>query len=157
MRLPDARYFPMLAAIMKNNTRPIAYIAFLAFLMNVMVPFFAVYNVQDTQNNHGTAKEMASLFGEKILICTGDGFKWVKLADLESGKEKPKPHPDYKCPLCYIAAHAFKYLFLLAAVFLIFPRRKSESRRRVVFDYRPPAFYLQSLLGSRAPPASFSF
>ncbi len=137
---------------MRSSYKHVVHITLIAFLLNVMLPFFAVYNVE----HPSLAKEMASLFGEKILICTGDGFKWVKLADLESGKEKHNPS-HYKCPLCYIAAHAFKYLFMLASLFLVFPRRKSESRRRIVFDYRPPAFYLQSLLGSRAPPASFSF
>lgn len=140
----------MLAAIMKDNTRHIAYVVLLAFLLNVMVPFFAVYNIEHS----APAKEMTTLFGEKVLICTGDGFKWVKWADLQSGKEKHNPS-HYKCPLCYIAAHAFKYLFLLAAIFCIFLRRKSGVRR-ISYEYRPSAFYWQSLLGSRAPPVIFS-
>jgi hypothetical protein len=68
----------------------------LAFLMNVMLPFFAVYNITDSAK---------SAFGDKILICTVEGFRWFDTNDIASGKQTPETHKDLKCPLCY-AAHS---------------------------------------------------
>lgn len=76
-----------------------------AFLMNAMLPFFAVYNPPASYEDEQNIKQMSSLFGEKILICTEAGFRLVSWNDLINGKEKPKPHPNIKCPLCYIAAY----------------------------------------------------
>ena len=77
-------------------------ITLIAFLMNAMLPFFAVYNVSSMSNKQGYAHTMASLLGDKVLLCTQNGFKWVSLTDLVSGKKIPEPHPKYECPLCYI-------------------------------------------------------
>ena len=61
-----------------------------------LLPFFATYN--------HSATPPSSIFGEKVLICTGEGFAWVKWADLLAGKTPVKPHKDFSCPLCYLAA-----------------------------------------------------
>ncbi len=115
-----------------------------------MLPFFAVYNppVENTQ-----AKQLSALFGEQILICTDAGFKWVKLADLLSGKEKPEPHPDYKCPLCYIASHGMKAL-APASFAVAYDHGRTHPP---VFAYHPLsiAFPSASPLNVRAPPVSF--
>jgi hypothetical protein len=85
---------------MKNTgIKYFSFIALFAFLLNVMLPFFAVYNP-------ASASDAPAIDG-KILICSGDGFKWVKLSDLQSGKEVPA-HTHYKCALCYVAAHGVK-------------------------------------------------
>jgi hypothetical protein len=83
--------------------KAIASIVAVAFLLHALMPFFAVYQLPDTR--HTSAKEMASLFGDKVLVCTEDGFKLVRWEDVLSGKEHPKPHTQYQCPLCYVAAH----------------------------------------------------
>lgn len=90
--------------------KSIAVTIFFAFALNVLLPFFATYNVP-AHTNISSAKPtqtMASLFGEKILICTSQGFKLVSWSDLVNGKETPKPHPEYKCPLCYVSAKGCK-------------------------------------------------
>lgn len=94
-----------------NTLRYFSLLTFVAFLMNVMLPFFAVYNVQQTLASEVTEssnEKMSFLFGEKVLICTSDGFKWVSREDLQNGKEQPKPHPQYQCALCYVAVHGIK-------------------------------------------------
>lgn len=95
------------------NFRYISLITLLAFLMNVMLPFFAVYDVQQAmaaEAKKSSTEEMSSVFGKKILICTSDGFKLVSIEDLQDGKEQPTPHPEYKCALCYVAAHGTKHI-----------------------------------------------
>jgi hypothetical protein len=74
----------------------------ITLLLQALLPFAAQYNSESAQ----TASASNSLFGETVLICTGEGFRWVKWADLQSGKEKPAPHQKkYQCALCYVAAH----------------------------------------------------
>ena len=73
-----------------------------AFLIYTLLPFFAVYS------NPSESKQLSSLFGEKVLICTSDGFKFVSWEDL-AGKDAPKPHNEIKCPLCYFASHGTHY------------------------------------------------
>ncbi len=76
-----------------------------------MLPFYAIYDIpQALASEQLDANQNASLFGEKILICTAEGFKLVSLADLQSGKEQPQKHPQYKCALCYVAAHGTNHM-----------------------------------------------
>lgn len=134
-------------------------ITLVAFLMNTLLPFFAVYNLPQavaSEQEQSSAKEMASLFGEKVLICTSEGFKWVSGTDLQSGKEKPKPHPQYKCPLCYVAAHGMKHAMPAMAVELVyapveqklayvFPASETVQERLFIRNYpsrAPPAFII---------------
>lgn len=96
-----------------KNIRYLFILTAIAFLMNAIIPFFAVYNLQQTTTakpNQFTAAQNSSLFGDKVLICTADGFKWISWKNLQNGKEQPKQHPHYKCPLCYVAAHGTKQL-----------------------------------------------
>lgn len=79
----------------------------IAFVLNAIVPFFAVYNLP---TNDAQASELSSVFGEKILICTSDGFKWISLKDLQNGKDLPKHNSRYKCALCYVAHKTDKKL-----------------------------------------------
>ncbi len=133
---------------MKKNIRHIARITLLAFLLNVLLPFFAVY---DVSNHQAFAKEKSSLFGEKVLICTGDGFKWVKWEDLQRDKEKHNPPSHYQCALCYVAAHGLKDVVTPDAITLA--SVATHNSRYVIYDYRPLAFYLHSSPPSRAPPS----
>jgi hypothetical protein len=75
--------------------------AALMLLLQFSLPFFATYQLPAP-----TATQRASsIFGDKILICTADGFRFVSFADIISGKEKPKLHKQYQCPVCYVSAH----------------------------------------------------
>ena len=141
----------MLTPLMKKNCKHIARIALFAFLLNALLPFFAVYDVPAHQS---AAKEISSLFGDKVLICSGDGFKWVKWEDLQSGKEQHTPPSHYKCPLCYVAAHGMKDMVTPDAVALV--SIEAADSVHAIYDYWPSAFYLQSAFSSRGPPYSLS-
>jgi len=51
--------------------------------------------------NDINAAEMTRLFGEKVFICTPDGYKWVKWSELE--KEQNHPKKNTKCSLCLVS------------------------------------------------------
>lgn len=72
-----------------------------AFLMNVMLPFFAVYD---------SYTKAETFFGDKIPICTANGFKWVSAGDLQNNKNLPKHDNEYKCPLCYVSANGINQI-----------------------------------------------
>ncbi|TAE33149.1 MAG: hypothetical protein EAY65_05605 [Alphaproteobacteria bacterium] len=84
---------------MKN--RAVIFVAAVALLLHTLLPFYASYHVPTSSD----AQQLSSLFGDKVLLCTADGFKLFNWDDVLSGKEHPKPNTYYKCPLCYVAAH----------------------------------------------------
>ncbi len=84
---------------MKNikTSKIMSALALVAFFASVMLPFFATYNLSSD-------KEVSSIFGEKVLICTADGFKWISLEDAKNG-EFPNKHDNVKCPVCFFLAN----------------------------------------------------
>jgi hypothetical protein len=119
----------------------------LTIAVNLLLPFFATYN------DKAPPSGLASIFGEKVLICTSEGFVWVKLEDLLAGKTPVKPHKSYFCPLCYIADHAIGKIMLVAAA-ITFLHTKPETTLflRQHLSLRPAYAFLYS----RAPPFSFA-
>ena len=89
-----------------------------AIAFSTLLPFFATYN--DT----ATPSKLAAIFGEKVLICTGEGFAWVKWTDLLAGKTPVKQHKGYFCPLCYLAHGPMGKALLLAAGAIYLTRRR---------------------------------
>jgi hypothetical protein len=121
-----------------------------AIAFAALLPFFTV--TPSAFASHTGTKYSSSAFDENILICTADGFKWVKLADLQSGKEKPKPHSGEQCQLCHLARHGLQ---AVAAAAVAVPHNQSQVYTPV-FAYNPflPSFHLASALRVRAPPFS---
>lgn len=78
----------------------------IALLFTTLLPFFATYSITTPPSG------LASVFGEKVLICTGQGFKLVNWKDLLAGKTPVGPHKPYSCPLCYIASSALGNVLL---------------------------------------------
>lgn len=91
--MPSMRFW------LKNEA--VTIVAAVALLLHTLLPFYATYQMPTSSN----AKQISSLFGDKVLLCTAEGFKLVSWKDLLSGTEHPKPHKQYQCPLCYVAAH----------------------------------------------------
>lgn len=83
--------------------RTVALVTLMAFTMNAMLPFFASFNTASAQAAEQT--ELSSLFGEKILICTATGFKWVTWAELQDEKQQPAQSDFYKCPVCFAGTY----------------------------------------------------
>jgi hypothetical protein len=86
---------------MKPHQKMIAAFTAVALLLHGVLPFFALYQLPVTHD----VRSIASLFGERLLICTSDGFKWVRTEDIFKDGQHPKPHPQYQCALCYVSAH----------------------------------------------------
>lgn len=123
-----------------------------AFISNVFIPFFAVYNPSPAQA--AEKSEQSSLFGEKILICTDYGFKWVTWQELQQeGEEHPEPgEKHYECPLCYVSAHGLKDFLSVSKV--TWEHNSLEKRSTIYSDTNVIAKSRFSLAGyqTRAPP-----
>ncbi len=124
-----------------------------ALLLNLMLPFFAVYHSQQASAAPVSAESMATLFDEKVLICTSEGFKWVRWADIVDGSEPLSPHPQYQCALCYIAAHGISHMLpsgvLEADMNLL---SMHHSRNRFFSEHPIQTQLLPGSRLSRAPP-----
>tara|TARA_R110002124_G_scaffold118684_6_gene276197 strand:+ start:155 stop:595 length:441 start_codon:yes stop_codon:yes gene_type:complete len=84
-----------------------------ALLLNALLPFYAAYDTETLAVKLAAKAEsqtLSALLGDKILICTGDGFQWVSRDDLQNGQEQPAQHPRLKCPLCYLAVFGVKQI-----------------------------------------------
>ena len=116
-----------------------------AFLLNALLPFFAVYNT--THLSASSAKN--ALFGDRILICTGDGFRWIERSD--AGKQKPHNGTHYECALCFFAAHGLEKIALFAGILLAYALRVTMAQR-IAANIAAYRIYRPQFRHSRAPP-----
>lgn len=111
--------------------RTIALLTFVAFFVNVTLPFFAVYDVSAAvATAQAETEQNSTFFGDKILICTDDGFKFISVKELQEGHDQPKQHPQYECAMCYVAAHGTKHLMTTAEVAFV----RYEHAQQVVYN-----------------------
>ncbi len=121
------------------------------FVFQIILPFFATYDVP--VKNPASEKEISSIFGDKILLCTADGFKFVSWQDLQNGTA-PKPHSDIKCPLCYVTVNGLKATAPAGQITEVYVPNITSSDAHSNYDYLPASEYFHSKLKSRAPPIS---
>lgn len=119
----------------------------LALMLATLLPFYAYYGntlPTDTSNN---------LFGEKILICTAEGFKWIGVNELEENAPEID-HSKFECPLCVVASSDHKAIRTITDAFvspITYRHYGYEVTDR--YTYTQPTGYHFSV---RAPPAYFS-
>ena len=95
-----------------TNNPYLSFLLVVAFVIKIMLPFWAVNHIvqaiepfEDSVLDIVSFDEGASNKG-KILLCTGNGFKWVSLQSLLEEEEQPqKQHTHYDCALCYASCH----------------------------------------------------
>jgi len=92
--------FPAISQLKNRRKRGIVYTMLLAFVFNLLLPFFASYNLASVQAASGD--DLSALIGDKILLCTSTGYKWVSLSELQGEEPLPETGKHYKCPLCYL-------------------------------------------------------
>lgn len=132
-----------------RNRSIATYLALLAFLLNTLLPFYAVYQLPQNSDKG----QISSLFGDKIFLCTAEGFLLVDREDLDDTNKLPAPHAQYQCVLCYVAAHsaAIKSVFYAYAApylkeYYRYPPEQSadvfvaEHRWQQRLTRSPPAF-----------------
>lgn len=123
----------------------------MAFAMEVLLPFMAVYATPALAQTANSAQTPASQ-PQGVLICTGQGFQWVQLKDLQPQDTTPQPSKHYSCPACSVSTHVAQALLPFDFLsFLNTPQTASET----VEAPGPPSIKKRLLsLGhfSRGPP-----
>ena len=92
--------FPVISQVKKRHKRGIVYTMLLAFVFNLLLPFFASYSLSSAQA--ASANDLSALIGDKVLICTSTGYKWVSLSEWQDEEPASEAGKHYKCPLCYL-------------------------------------------------------
>ena len=92
--------FPVISQVKRRHKRGIVYTMLLAFVFNLLLPFFASYSLNSAQA--ASANDLSALIGDKVLLCTSTGYKWVSLSELQNEEPAPETGKHYKCPLCYL-------------------------------------------------------
>lgn len=125
----------------------------IAFFIGALVPFYAVY---DLPQSHSEQAEMASIFGDKILICTERGFEWMRLSDVPQTPHSPAPEKHLKCAMCYMASKGGVH-HQLSPVLLALGLPQGAALR-VHFAYQSPVADTihHHAAAPRAPPAFMS-
>jgi len=121
--------------------------------MNIMLPFFAVYTVPDASAADADPA-LEALFGDKIVICTPEGFKLVSLSELGGdGGDTSKSAQRYECALCYTAAHGINHIITEDGLVIVYDQLvQSVTYSDIVFlSGSEPACQPKK---SRAPPFS---
>ncbi|MDG1997444.1 MAG: hypothetical protein P8J14_13175 [Emcibacteraceae bacterium] len=70
----------------------------LALFINAMAPLSAVFS----NPTHEDDAAIEALFGDKILICTPLGYKYVSLNELDGMSDEQKQNSSSHCSLCLI-------------------------------------------------------
>jgi hypothetical protein len=118
-----------------------------ALLLAVMLPFFAVYDTSTVSD------ESASIFGDKILICTNSGLEWVTLADLADKEHNPETPSHVKCPVCFFASYHAGNADMQHSIVVEY-HAASVAKLAFVDVHRATSTLVSSAHQTRAPPAS---
>ena len=129
----------------KNLTN--LFVAFVVFL-NAMAPLSVV--AKDFSNSDDATAE--ALFGDKIVICTPTGFKYISVDELNDRQNNGSDNAQNHCPLCLIKISSF----VLNAVDLdsSFDFEIINAEQKIfVADFSDKSANLISSTNPRAPPS----
>jgi hypothetical protein len=123
--------------------------------MNVLLPFYAVYTLPaaNASDSAISTQHLNALFGDKILICTEQGFQWVDVDALEKGEAKPPLHKQLKCPVCYASAFGVKDGIVPLKPVIELRERVAVVQPFILADESFPPQWRGHSIASRAPPA----
>lgn len=87
----------------KGFRKNITLLMLLAFLANAVMPALALgaSNIEQATENPELS-QLEKLVGERFLICTPEGIKWVTWADLQETNLQTDPGSHPRCALCVL-------------------------------------------------------
>jgi|GEM_PF-2091529 len=137
---------------MKNDYRGLISLTILAFLLNVMLPFFII-----SPASAALTSAQKPLFGDKILICTSKGFIWIDFEEFASQTDDTSPDKDHnpleECPLCHLVKSGNKDLHLASGhVYTPYHAQLSSHKQKPEYDFTSFTLFLKAKF-VRGPPS----
>lgn len=136
------------------NRKILIAVTLVALLFQLTIPFFAFYPAG--ANAFSQKQQIDSIFGDKVFICTAEGFRWISSAELMELNNTPStPHDQQiECALCFLHAKtaATKPHAALNAIALLLP---SPTQRETPWFNALPSYTPrldQTPSPTRAPP-----
>lgn len=141
--------------MIRRQTRLLILLFNIAFFTNAILPVFVLAHseISFLKNNKD---ELPSIFGNKILICTVEGLKWISWEDLSNDSEIPDKNKNFKCELCYLSSNSFKeFLVSNNQLKLSSSFEKKYVHSFVLKDNHTKNSFKPSSYFTRAPPKLF--
>lgn len=135
-----------------QNKETINFLLVMALFINAFAPFSVVLN----QFRHNDDSSIEALFGDKILICTPFGYKYISIDELDEMDidKNNTPNANSHCSLCLITTDdekTFLFEFKTLIEIEILHARSTFIRIRTVLK----SITAYSIAIPRAPPFSF--
>ena len=152
-----------------RKNRILSFLITIAFMVNAIVPFLAIYNVPsalaapEIVSSSAIPASVQAMMGDRVFICTGDRFEWVSWDELQkraahsspaAPDDTPKKHKSpYECALCYVAAHGVKDVHTPTLNVWGGNIAAASAPRYAIFDQTIRTGFGRALYHSRAPPS----
>lgn len=140
----------------KGFRKNITVLMLLAFLMNAVMPALALGATNSGQASDNTElSQLEKLIGERFLICTPEGVKWVTWAELQDTNIQTDPGSHPRCALCVLPTFgtAVGYILFDATPFPVLRIAKVGHFLPIANDAQFDMFRIRGAF-SRAPPQS---
>lgn len=112
---------PITMKYLKPHKRYATLLVALALMFNALSPLLFTLN-----SYASAATNTQSSLGNKILICTANGFEYISLEDYENGNYPQDKSSIPHCPLCIISS-ASADKFCPTAITVTFPKITTTS------------------------------
>ncbi len=137
----------MMTDLFKHYRIKINILVALVVFLNAIAPLSVI--AHEVSNVESATTE--ELFGDKILICTPMGFKYISIEELNERQNNGRDGQPYHCPLCLInvAAH-----ILIAVDFTTIFEIEYQNSGKQIYDTKQ-SLTSKSFLSAakpRAPP-----
>lgn len=85
----------------KRVRKNLSLMMLLAFLVNAILPSISLASIaSNSAQNDPSIAALQSVVGDRFLICTPSGNKWVSWDELSEGNTDPSSTPRPQCSLC---------------------------------------------------------
>ncbi len=143
--------------MLKNRVRKnLSLMLLFAFLVNAILPSISLATTSpNPAQNDPSIAALQSVVGERFLICTPSGYKWVSWSDIAGDETTPSSKPRPQCALCTLPTFGTTAALIgLDAIILPTAFIHAAIKIQPITEEHPvDVFRIRGAL-SRAPPLS---
>lgn len=122
----------------------------LALFVNAIAPISVAF----AQQVSAEEAELEALFGDKIIICTPFGYKYIDLEDFKNGEHPTEDGSSFHCSLCGINING-DILYTPSSIEIYYKEISASAYYHQGIEYYFDNIEATGQINPRAPPASF--